>query len=51
MSIKVPTGVKLTGKDLDRFQVHKRQSDLLMASIPSATHVAVTQGKLGAKPN
>ncbi len=51
MSIKVPTGVKLAGRDLERFQVHKRQSDLLMASIPSATHVAVTQGKLGAKPN
>ncbi|CAA7612180.1 M23 family metallopeptidase [Magnetospirillum sp. SS-4] len=51
MSIKVPTGIKLAGKDLERFQAHRRQSDLLMASIPSATHVAVTPGKPGARPN
>lgn len=50
MSIKVPTGVKLAGKDFDRFQGHKRQVDLLMAQIPPATHVAInTTGKLGGK--
>ncbi|RAU20598.1 peptidase M23 [Paramagnetospirillum kuznetsovii] len=50
MSIKVPTGVKLAGKDLERFQAHKRQSDLIMAQIPSATHVASNAvGKLGGR--
>lgn len=38
LSIKVPTGVKLTGRDLERFQAHKRQSDLVMAQIPSGAH-------------
>ncbi|MDO8607183.1 MAG: peptidoglycan DD-metalloendopeptidase family protein [Phaeospirillum sp.] len=51
MSIKVPTGIKLAGRDLDRYQAFKRQTDLLMASIPSATHVAVTAGKPGFKAN
>jgi murein DD-endopeptidase MepM/ murein hydrolase activator NlpD len=51
MSIKVPTGIKLAGRDLDRYQAFKRQSDLLMASIPSATHVAVNAGKPGFKAN
>ncbi|WP_245651241.1 M23 family metallopeptidase [Paramagnetospirillum marisnigri] len=52
MSIKVPTGVKLAGKDLDRFQGHKRQTDLMMAQIPSATHMAVSAlAKMGPKKN
>ena len=51
MSIKVPTGVKLAGRDLDRYQAFRRQTDLLMSSIPSATHVAASGGKLGAKAN
>ena len=51
MSIKVPTGVKLTGRDLDRYQAFKRQTDLVMASIPSATHMAVTASKTVGKGN
>lgn len=52
MSIKVPTGIKLAAKDLERFQAYKRQSDLMMAQIPSATHVAITAlGKTGGKKN
>ncbi len=45
MSIKVPTGVKLAGRELDRFQQYKRQSDLLMARIPPATHIAAETTK------
>ncbi|CAA7615694.1 conserved hypothetical protein [Candidatus Terasakiella magnetica] len=45
LSIKVPSGIKLAGKDLDRYQAFKRQFDLLMARIPSATHIAVETGK------
>jgi len=51
MSVKVPTGIKLAGRDLDRYQAHKRQTDLVMASIPSATHMAMTGVKPGAKAN
>ena len=45
MSIKVPTGVKLAGRDLDRFQQYKRQSDLVMARIPAGTHMGFGGGK------
>jgi murein DD-endopeptidase MepM/ murein hydrolase activator NlpD len=51
MSIKIPTGVKLAGKDLDRFNAYKRQTDLLMAQIPSAAHMAADLGKGLAKRN
>ncbi|TAN71343.1 MAG: M23 family peptidase [Magnetospirillum sp.] len=52
MSIKVPTGIKLAGRDLERYQAFKRQTDLLMAQIPSATHIAVnTDSKPGGKRN
>lgn len=40
LSIKVPTGIKLAGRDMDRFQAHKRQTDLVMAQIPSGAHTA-----------
>jgi murein DD-endopeptidase MepM/ murein hydrolase activator NlpD len=51
-SIKVPTGVKLAGRDLDRFQASKRQAEGLMARIPSATHIAADAlGKPGALTN
>ncbi len=51
MSIKVPTGVKLAGREFDHYQAFKRQTDLIMASIPSATHVAIMAGKPGFKAN
>jgi murein DD-endopeptidase MepM/ murein hydrolase activator NlpD len=38
LSIKVPTGIKLAGRDMDRFQAHKRQTDLLLAQIPAGAH-------------
>ncbi|BAE49706.1 peptidoglycan DD-metalloendopeptidase family protein [Paramagnetospirillum magneticum] len=45
LSIKVPTGIKLAGRDMDRYQAHKRATDLLMAQIPSGAHVASNPGK------
>ncbi|EME70080.1 hypothetical protein H261_10374 [Paramagnetospirillum caucaseum] len=45
LSIKVPTGIKLAGRDLDRYQAHKRSTDLLMAQIPSGSHIALSPGK------
>lgn len=40
LSIKMPTGVKLAGKELERFAAHKRQTDLLAAQIPPGSHTA-----------
>lgn len=51
MSIKVPTGVRLAGKELDRYQGFKRQTELLMASIPASMHIAITNGKPGGTQN
>ncbi|KIL97021.1 Peptidase M23/M37 family [Paramagnetospirillum magnetotacticum MS-1] len=45
LSIKVPTGIKLAGRDMDRYQAHKRSTDLLMAQIPSGSHIALNPGK------
>jgi len=47
MSIKVPTGVKLAGRELERYLAHRRQIDQMMASIPSATHLGVGNARLG----
>lgn len=52
LSIKVPTGIKLAGRDMDRYQAHKRATDLLMAQIPSGAHIALNPGKpIQAKAN
>jgi murein DD-endopeptidase MepM/ murein hydrolase activator NlpD len=51
MSIKVPTGVKLAGRDLDRFQLSKRQTESLLAKIPSATRIAANATKPGSLTN
>ncbi|CUW41654.1 putative peptidase, M23/M37 family [Magnetospirillum sp. XM-1] len=52
LSIKVPTGIKLAGRDMDRYQTHKRATDLLMAQIPSGAHIALNPGKpIQAKAN
>lgn len=46
LSIKVPTGIKLTGRELDRFHATKAQVDNLLAKIPpSATRVAQNNTK------
>jgi hypothetical protein len=47
MSIKVPTGIRLAGRELDRYLAHRRQLDQMMASIPSATHIGVGAARLG----
>jgi len=52
LSIKVPTGIKLAGRDMERYQGHKRSTDLLMAQIPSGSHIALNPGKpIQAKAN
>jgi len=47
MSIKVPTGIRLAGRELDRYLAHRRQMDQMMASMPSATHIGVGNARLG----
>jgi murein DD-endopeptidase MepM/ murein hydrolase activator NlpD len=47
MSIKVPTGIKLAGRELDRYLAHRRQIDQMMAAIPSGTHVGAGNARLG----
>jgi murein DD-endopeptidase MepM/ murein hydrolase activator NlpD len=47
MSIKVPTGIRLAGRELERYLAHRRQMDQMMASIPSATHIGIGAARLG----
>jgi len=47
MSIKVPTGIKLAGRDLDRYLTHRRQLDQMMTSMPSTSHIGVGNARLG----
>jgi len=47
ISIKMPTNVKLAGRELERFQGHRRRVDQLMAGMPSATHTALDAVKGG----
>ncbi len=51
MSVKMPTGVKLAGRELERFLAAKRASDTMMAKIPTATRIAATGSKPGALTN
>jgi len=51
-SIKVPTGTKLAGKELDRFHNAKGQIEGMLAKIPPApTRVAANAAKAGAATN
>ena len=52
LSVKMPTTVKLAGRDLDRFRTVKRDTDLLLTRIPPSTRVAVNAiGKSAALTN
>jgi murein DD-endopeptidase MepM/ murein hydrolase activator NlpD len=51
LSVKMPTNVRLAGRDLDRFRLAKRDTDTLLAKIPVATRVAAASGKPGALTN
>ncbi|MGE5503953.1 MAG: peptidoglycan DD-metalloendopeptidase family protein [Actinomycetota bacterium] len=51
MSIKMPTGTKLAGRELDRFLALKKQADTLLAKIPPSTHIAATGSKPGQLTN
>jgi murein DD-endopeptidase MepM/ murein hydrolase activator NlpD len=51
MSVKMPTGVKLTGRELDRFLALKKQADTLLAKIPPSTRIAAIGSKPGQLTN
>ncbi|MBC7908841.1 MAG: M23 family metallopeptidase, partial [Rhodospirillaceae bacterium] len=51
LSVKMPTNVKLAGRDMDRFRMTKRETDTLLAKIPPATRVAANAVKQGALTN
>jgi murein DD-endopeptidase MepM/ murein hydrolase activator NlpD len=51
LSVKMPTNVKLAGRDMDRFRITKRETDSMLAKIPSATRVAANALKGGALTN
>lgn len=51
MSVKIPTGTKLTGKELDRFRTAKRRTETLLSTIPPATRIATAAGKAAALTN
>ena len=51
-SIKIPTGTKLAGKELDRFRAAKGQIETMLAKIPPATtRVAANAVRSGAATN
>ena len=47
ISVKMPTGTKLAGRDLERFKRTKGELEGLLAKIPSATRVAASPTKSG----
>ncbi|MCR6632978.1 MAG: peptidoglycan DD-metalloendopeptidase family protein [Magnetospirillum sp.] len=51
LSVKMPTNVKLAGRDLERFRVAKRETDTLLARIAPATRIAANTIKGGALTN
>jgi len=51
LSVKMPTNVRLAGRDLDRFRIAKRDTDTMLAKIPVATRVAAASVKPGALTN
>lgn len=52
LSVKMPTNIKLAGRDLDRFKAVKRDTDTLMAKIPPSTRLAANAlGKSAALSN
>lgn len=51
LSIKIPTGTKLAGKELDRFNRAKREIESLKSQIPPAQRIAAAPSKSGALTN
>jgi murein DD-endopeptidase MepM/ murein hydrolase activator NlpD len=51
LSVKMPTNVKLAGRDFDRFRVAKRETDTLLTKIAPATRIAANALKSGALTN
>ena len=52
LSVKMPTNVKLAGRELERFKTIKRDTDLLLAKIPPSTRLAANAlGKSAALTN
>lgn len=51
LSVKMPTNVKLAGRELNRFNLSKRETDQLLAKIAPSTRVAANSVKLGALTN
>ena len=51
MSIKIPTGTKLAGRELDRFKGAKREVETLLSRIPPTTRIAMATGRSGALTN
>ena len=51
LSVKMPTNVRLAGRDLERFRATKRETDTLLAKIAPSTRIAVNNIKGGALTN
>lgn len=52
LSVKMPTSVKLAGRELDRFKAVKRDTDVLLSKIPPSTRLAANAlGKSAALTN
>ncbi len=47
MSVKMPTGTKLAGRELERFKRAKARLEDLLVRIPSATRIAASPAKSG----
>ncbi|MGE5547263.1 MAG: peptidoglycan DD-metalloendopeptidase family protein [Solirubrobacterales bacterium] len=43
LSVKMPTNVKLAGRELERFRTAKHETDMLLARIPPAQHIALAK--------
>lgn len=51
LSVKMPTNVKLAGRELDRFRLTRRETDSLLAKIAPSTRIAANAVKPGALTN
>lgn len=51
LSVKMPTNVRLAGRDMDRFRAAKRETDVMLSKIAPSTRVAANSLKNGALTN
>ncbi|HLO74868.1 MAG TPA: peptidoglycan DD-metalloendopeptidase family protein [Magnetospirillum sp.] len=51
LSVKMPTNVKLAGRDMDRFKLAKRETDTMLSKIAPSTRVAANSLKSGSLTN